>query len=299
MKKFGFFIIALVSCCFTIITTIPKGVVCAQAVSNLQTFEQSNVLAVPTGDELVSGLEMISTTVTGLTAESENQYSLLKSTSNITITASINATPQPDIGNGFMWHLKTPNSASYVKVFEGDGTKENNGSTYTFEPSTIVSSENGFGAYKLFVSAKTSASVITSKVLCFNVDAGNLDENTSKYTISKQTINNSKAEVEAFTFSLNNAKEDWLDYTKIVWFVNGTKIAVGKSFAYEPETTESFRLEVKYQTGNLISIASINVKPNSTGTLKLVLVIAGVVVVLSAIFAITLKSLNKKRDVVW
>lgn len=292
MKKFWYLVIGFVIC-FSFLAIVPSCVVNANAANCLSEFEQSNVLIMPTSNSSNSGTEIISLNVSGV-----NSFSITKNTlKNITVTASINMDPLPDIGNGFLWHLKTPNSTAYKKIYT---VNKNNATGNVLENvNTYFSSENGFGEYKLFASAKTSAMVITSNVITFEVKAGELDlKNMSKYSITKQVVNNSKAEVEAFSFLLNNAKNDWLDYGKIVWYVNGEKTAVGESFVYQPETTESFKLEVKYETSNT-SIAEITIKPNSTGTIKLLLIIAGVVVVLSGIFAISVKALNKKRDVVW
>ena len=188
------------------------------------------------------------------------------------------------------WFLKTPNSSSFILIAEGP--------TCAILPYNFVSSTNGYGVYKIFAGAQSSSIFYTSKMITFKATAGNLNENLT-YNISSKTINNTKAEVEAFTFTLDNASSDGIDFSKIIWYINNQKYACGESFTYEPTSNETFVVEAKYQGASLTPLATLETTPKSTGTLKMVLVVAGIVAVLSVIFAISVKTLNKRRDVTW
>lgn len=188
------------------------------------------------------------------------------------------------------WFLKTPNSSSYKLIAEGP--------TCAIYPYNLITSENGFGEYKLYAGAQSSSILFTSKLITFKASAGELNESLD-YSITSKTIANTKAEVEAFTFTLDNAEADGIDHSKIIWYINNQKLGSGASFTYEPTSNETFVVEAKYQGASLTPLASLETTPQSTGTLKMILVIAGIVLVLSTIFGIYVKILNKRRDVTW
>lgn len=223
-----------------------------------------------------------------LETNDQGAYVVTNKTSKFTIQALLAKTKVDCTIN---WYLKTPNSSSYdMVVLNGD---------FIVDPSKIITSENGFGTYKIYASAQSSSVLFTSKTICLEAVAGELSTDLVKYKITKTVIKNSKAELEAFKFTLDNANEDGLDYNRIVWYLNNQKVAIGQNFSYEPTTSESFVVSVQYQNANLVFLDETQTTPHATGTLKFVLYIAGAVAVLSAIFAISVKRLNKKRDVIW
>ena len=188
------------------------------------------------------------------------------------------------------WFLKTPNSSTYTLIAEGP--------ICPITPSSLVSSTNGYGEYKLYAGAQSSSILYSSPIITFKAPAGDLNQNLA-YSITSKTVDNSKAEVEAFIFTLENAASDGIDFSKIIWYINNQKYASGESFTYEPTNNETFVVEAKYQSASLTSLATLETTPKSTGTLKMVLIIGGVIAVLSIIFAISVKTLNKRRDVIW
>lgn len=223
-----------------------------------------------------------------LETNDQGAYVVTNKTSKFTIQALL---AKSKVDCTINWYLKTPNSSTYdLMVINGD---------FVVDPSKIITSENGFGTYKIYASAQSSSVLFTSKIIYLEAVAGELSTDLAKYTINKTVIKNSKTELEAFTFSLNNATEDGLDYNRIVWFLNSKKVAIGQNFSYEPTTSEAFVVSVQYQNANLVFLDETQTTPRTTGTLKFVLYISGVVALLSIIFAISVRRLNKKRDVVW
>lgn len=223
-----------------------------------------------------------------LETNSSGAYVISNKSSEFTIKALLAKTKVDCTIN---WFLKTPNSSTFdMFVQNGD---------CVINPSSLVNSNNGFGIYKLYASAQSSSVLFTSKVIYFYASAGELDSDISKYKIITTIIGNSKSDLEAFTFTLNNASEDGLDFNKILWYVNNEKLGIGESFSYEPTKGEPINVKVQYQGANLILLDELDTTPRTTGTLKLILYILGTVTVLSIIFTISLKRLNKKRDVVW
>lgn len=223
-----------------------------------------------------------------LETNDQGAYVVTNKTSKFTIQALLS---KAKVDCTINWYLKTPNSSTYdMVVINGD---------FVVDPSKIITSENGFGTYKIYASAQSSSTLYTSKTIYLEAVAGELSTDLSKYTINKTIIKNSKSELEAFKFTLDNADKDGLDYNRIVWFLNNKKVAIGQNFSYEPTTSETFVVSVQYQNANLVFLDETQTTPHTTGTLKFVLYIAGAVIVLSAIFAISVKRLNKKRDVVW
>lgn len=215
------------------------------------------------------------------------QYLITKSTQAFQVDALLS---KLKVDSTINWFLKTPNSSSYIMFAEGP--------TCPITPSSLISSKNGFGEYKLFAGAQSSSILFTSPMITFKASAEELNPELT-YSISSKTIDNTKAEVEAFTFTLENASTDGIDVSKIIWYINSQKYASGESFTYEPTNNESFVVEAKYQGASLTPLASLETTPKSTGTLKMILVIAGVIAILSTIFGISVKTLNKRRDVTW
>ena len=225
-----------------------------------------------------------------LETNSKGAYKINKKTSSFSINAVLS---KSKVDCTINWYLKTPNSSTF------DLYKENGNCTIT--PNELVNSTNGFGTYKIYASAQSSSILYTSKIIYLEATAGEpKTTNLKNYTISKKVVNNSKSELEAFTFTLENASEDGLDFDKIYWYINGEKMGKGEQFFYEPTTNDTFKVSVQYQGLSLIPFPNeLEVTPHTTGTIKMVLYISGAVLLLSIIFAISVKTLNKKRDVVW
>ena len=216
------------------------------------------------------------------------EYIIAKNTEYFEINALIATKSKVD--TTINWFLKTPNSSSFVLIAEGP--------TCPLSPNNIISSANGYGTYKIYAGAQTSSVFYSSKMITFKATASNLNQSQT-YNISSKTIDNSKAEVEAFVFTLSNASMEGIDFSKIIWYINNQKFASGESFTYEPTSNETFIVEAKYQGASLTPLALLETTPKSTGTLKLILIIAGVVAILTTIFGISVKVLNKRRDVIW
>ncbi|MBQ7884653.1 MAG: hypothetical protein IJ318_00970 [Clostridia bacterium] len=188
------------------------------------------------------------------------------------------------------WYLKTPNSSSYDLFYSGN--------ICPITPTSLISAQNGFGEYKIYAGAQSSSILYTSPIIIFKATANelNLEDN---YHIISRVINNTKAEVEAFTFTLENASANGIDTTKILWYINGIRHGKGETFTYEPTNNETFVVEAKYKGASLTLLSTLSTTPKSTGTLKMVLIIAGSVAVLSLIFGLTVRAFNKRRDNVW
>lgn len=195
------------------------------------------------------------------------------------------------------WQIKTPNATSYRDI----ATTEK----FTFDPSQMLTPENGYGEYRLFAIAHDSKTSKTyySKTFTINASAPELGANTSAYTISSTVVDNSKANIEAFKFTLSTTAN--LNVDNIYWYVSENDVLVktstGDFFVYEPTTTDAFKVVAKYKTpsNNLIELASYRGSPQVTGTHILIIYIVVAVAVLSIILAISIKITNKKRDVVW
>lgn len=223
-----------------------------------------------------------------LEINSDGAYILSNKSQKFTINALLSMSKVDCTIN---WFIKKPNSSTFDLLFENGDCEIN--------PAKLINSANGFGLYKIYASAQSSSVLFTSKMIYFEGIAGELNQNLSVYNILKRVINNTKSELEAFTFTLENALEDGLDSNKILWYINDVKLGKGESFSYEPTTSETFVVSVQYQGANLVKLCEMKTTPKTTGALKLVLYIFGGVLVLSLIFGISVKTLNKKRDVVW
>ena len=222
-----------------------------------------------------------------LTTDVDGAYVLNNKSSVFTIKALLS---KSKVDCTINWFIKTPNSSTFDLFYENGNCK--------IEPAKLINSDNGFGTYKIYASAQSSSVLFTSKIIYFKGIAGELND-SSDYKIIKNIINNTKSDLEAYTFSLENAIEDCLDFNKILWYINDIKYGKGRSFSYEPTTSEPFVISVQYQGPALVKLSELSVTPKTTGTLKLILFILGGVLVLSTIFMISVKTLNKKRDVVW
>lgn len=189
------------------------------------------------------------------------------------------------------WYYITPDTCSYESYPTAtDGS-------CNIVPASLIG-DHGYGKYMFFAIATKNSVTYTSKIVCFEAVAQDLKVENNYY-ISKKVIDNSKTDIEAFTFTLENARMDGLDFNKIIWCVNDVKMGKGESFSYEPTKTDTFIVSAKYQGASLTPLTDISITPKTTGTLKLILIIGGAVAVLSLIFGISVKRLNKKRDVVW
>ncbi len=232
--------------------------------------------------------EIVTTQISRPLEFQSGMYLINKKTEKFTVQAILS---KAKVDCTINWFLKTPNSSTYDLIKENDD--------YDFIPSKVINSKSGFGVYKLYASAQSSSVLYVSKVIYFKAVAGELNSDLNNYAISKKVINNTKAELEAFTFTLENASTDGLDFDKILWYINDVKMGKGESFSYEPTTAETFTVKVQYKGTILTPIKELSVTPHTTGALKLILYIAGGVAVLTIIFVISVKRLNKKRDVVW
>ena len=223
-----------------------------------------------------------------LEINSDGAYILSNNSQKFTINALL---AMSKVDCTINWYIKKPNSSTFDLLFENGDCE--------IDPAKLINSENGFGLYKVFAAAQSSSVLFNSKMIYFEGMSGELNDNLSVYKILKRVINNTKSELEAYTFTLENALEDGLDFNKILWYVNDVKMGKGQNFSYEPTTSDPFVVSVQYQGANLVKLSEMETTPKTTGALKLILYILGGVLVLSTIFGISVKTLNKKRDVVW
>lgn len=194
------------------------------------------------------------------------------------------------------WYIKTPNSTSYRPIC--------NEEKFIFEPSQILSSENGYGDYKLFAVALNTATSQKhySQTYTVKTVAPKISQNVAGYSITSKVVDNSRANIEGFKYTLNTTAN--LDAKNIYWYVSVNDVMVktstGDVFVYEPTTTTSFKVEAKYKTAEgLITLASHKESPQVTGTHILIISVLVGVAILSVILTISIKVTNKKRDVVW
>ncbi len=232
--------------------------------------------------------QLIITKVNSELSQSDDSYNLSNTSSTFTVSSML-AMDKADCT--INWYLKTPSSSTFNFYSSGESC--------TITPSELINSKNGFGNYKLYASAQTSGVLYTSKIINFIAKANDPKSDANSYSITSKVINNSKAELEAFQFTLKNADTDCLDFNKIIWYVNNVKMGKGETFSYEPTTSETFTVSAKYQKANMVDLSETSITPKTTGSLKLIISICACVVVISSIFAIYVVRLNKKRDVVW
>lgn len=216
-------------------------------------------------------------------------------TSPIKFYAKIPTTNQ----TSYSWLLKTPTNTNYQIV-----SQEN---SFTFTPSEIITN-NGFGEYKIMVIGETTLvkdKKFYSPIYVINATPETIiaPDNNGTYNIKSKDVKNSYAQIEAFEYSITANKQNDLnniEWDKLFWYVNGIKVAQGKSFIYEPTTTDQYKVEAKYSTTTGLSvIASYSEKPEPTGMYILYISIAVGIVVVGIILYISIKISNKKRDVVW
>ncbi len=197
-------------------------------------------------------------------------------------------------GSAINWYLKMPNGTAYNSV-------QSNSEKYTFRPSELVNNKNGFGIYKIMAigyNKNTKSYYYSTEYEILGTEATkNLI--TSDYTIAVRVIDNTRANVEAYEYSLTNSSN--LNCENIVWYINNIKYATGSAFIYEPSDTDAYKVVAKYKKtdGTITEIATHRQEPNATGTEQLIIYILVAVAVLSAIFATSIIVTNKKRDVVW
>lgn len=188
------------------------------------------------------------------------------------------------------WLLKAPNSNQYEVASEEK--------SFTFNPAKIINAQNGYGDYILMTkSVDSRKNTFYSNE--FRIQATPLQFLArDSYEIQSSIIANSKANVEAFEFTINN--QDTLNPENLYWYINNVKICSGFKLIHEPTNTEAFRVTVKYRNeGSLTELTTITTKPEATGMGVLIGVIVGSVALLSAILAFSIIKQNKKRDVIW
>lgn len=197
-------------------------------------------------------------------------------------------------GSVVNWYLKTPNGSAYNLV-------QANSEEYSFLPSELVNNKNGFGTYKIMAIGYNKNTKTYYYSTDYEITGTEATKNlvTSDYTIAVRVIDNTRANVEAYEYSLTNSSN--LNCENIVWYINNIKYATGGTFIYEPSDTDAYKVVAKYKKtdGTITEIATHRQEPNATGTEQLIIYIAVAVAVLSAIFATSIIITNKKRDVVW
>lgn len=197
-------------------------------------------------------------------------------------------------GTTINWYLKTPNSSSFNIV-------KSNVENYVFTTSSIINNANGFGTYKLMAIAynKNTKNSYYSKTIEINGVETAKTIVQADYTINVKKVDNTKANIEAFYYTLSNSTN--LNEQNIFWYINSTRMHSGSSFTYEPLNTDAYKIIVKYQKadGTLIELSNLKQEPATTGTYILIIYIGVAVVILSTILAISIIITNKKRDVVW
>lgn len=197
-------------------------------------------------------------------------------------------------GTSINWYVKKPNSANYILA-------ETNKEQFVFDPAVMVNNQNGFGEYQVLAIAqnKNTKKYYYSKTYFINAVEKATSINQEEYKIISKVINNTKAKIEAFKYSIQNSEN--LNVENIYWYLNDVRVATGETFTYEPTTTDVYKIIAKYKKSDnaIVEIGTHRETPNATGTLELILVLLACGVVLSAIFATSIIVTNKKRDVIW
>lgn len=240
--------------------------------------------------------------------DSSNTLKIL--TNNTSISPTTNYTPNSNNFYFFatlptsaqhkvLWYLKTPNSSSFENV--------STGINYTFDCSTTINGSNGFGQYKIMaIATLNSKPPYYSNIFTINTAPEELVAPAETFSIKGTKVKNTQAGIEAFKYELssNSVNINSLNFNNIHWYINGIKTAQGISFIYEPTTTDTYKVSVKYDNGtaSLTSIdplATIEQTPKSTNTYLLYIGIASAIAILGIILFVSIKISNKKRDVVW
>lgn len=216
-----------------------------------------------------------------------SQTNIDTSTPPIEISAFMPITAKHSIN----WYVKTPNSNTYKLATAKSAT-------FSFDPGEYITGENGLGDYLIVATATDSKNkVYYSSAIKYNATPERSDVDII-YEIVSQKAKNTRANVQATTYTLNST--NGLDPTKIFWYVNDTRICSGESMTYEPDKTDEYTVTAKYQQGtNMFVLATTMAKPLPTNIYVYVLCGAGVLLAITAIFAISIAVTNKKRDVVW
>ena len=196
--------------------------------------------------------------------------------------------------NEVNWFIKYPNSTSFELMASGNKC--------VFSPSALINPKIGYGEFKVIAICKTSSKTFYSKTYTINSQpSAFVYDGPGSIAILNTKIENSKAKIEAFVYSLSKTTN--MDYSNIYWYINGESVAVGDSFVYEPTSTDKYKVSVKYKDPNTGVLSEIldshDEAPQTTDTHILILAILACVAVLSGILAISIVVTNKKRDVVW
>lgn len=191
------------------------------------------------------------------------------------------------------WYIKYPNSYSYTKLTHIS-------KTYTFNPSEYIASP---GQYKIFAEAIYQNNRIVSQVYTITLKAKEVEQDAATFTIqSKVEANTKKPDIQAYKLSINANSE--YDENQFIWFVNGSRIAVGTSFIFEPETSSTYIIEVKLLnsdgTLNNKTIANkmhLKVENVATTNYTLIFSLAGVGLIVLFVGIIVIS--NKTREKIW
>ena len=228
-------------------------------------------------------------------AISDNNSSLAMQTNSSNIPSSINssseeinfyATIPTTATTKISWYIKSPNSSSFSKV--------SSQSNFCFAPNNYINQASGYGSYKVMAIGKTSQKTYYSNVYTINAKPEVLTFGAGIYSIKYKKITNSKTNIEAFEYTINNTNNMISEY--LCWYVNGTKICNGFSLKYEPTTTDEFKVVARY---NGQEVASRVETPKPTDTYILYIILGASVIVLVTILVLSIKITNRKRDVVW
>lgn len=219
------------------------------------------------------------------------------------IPAEINSSSTPLVfgaklpivnGTSINWYLKTSKSTNYVLMAA-------NKEQFVLDPSSTINNQNGFGTYQIIAIAynKNTKQYYYSKTYSLNTIERSTSIDQSQFKIVSNVVNNTKAKIEAFSYSIENSEN--LNVENIIWYLNDIRVGTGETFTYEPTTTDAYKISAKYKKSDnaIVEIGTLREVPGATGTLELILWILAGVAVLSAIFAASIIITNKKRDVVW
>lgn len=197
-------------------------------------------------------------------------------------------------GTTINWYLKTPNSTEFSLVLS-------NSETFDFEPASLINAQNGYGKYQIMAigNNKNTNQYYYGKIYSIFGTTPNPDFAETKYNISSKIVENTKANIEAFKYTLTNIQN--LNPDQIYWYINNTRMSSGTTFTYEPQATDAYKIIAKYKNddGTIIELDTIKQEPKVTGTYILFIYIGAGVLALTIIFSISIIVTNKKRDVVW
>ena len=216
-----------------------------------------------------------------------SQTNINASTAEINISAILPITAKHTIN----WYVKTPISNTYSLALAKS-------SDFVFDPKVYITPDNGFGYYNIIATATDSKNkVYYSSTIKYNAVPERSDVDII-YEIVSQKAKNTRANVQATTYTLSSLKG--LDPTYIFWYVNDVRMCSGAAMTYEPDKTDEYVVTAKYQQGtSLFVLATVTTKPLPTNIHVYVLCGVGVLLAITGIFAASIIITNKKRDVVW